>query len=88
MPPYPYSWTIFHNEKIFITQVGLPQGSENLLSGKPGTISSVSPEGVTVRCLEGGVRIKEVMKETGEKLAAQKVFSEENINLADKCQKN
>ncbi len=70
--PSPGAWTVFNDKIVSIFNCEILFGD-----GVSGRIVEISPNGVTVQCIGGRIRIKRVKPEGGEKQASV-IWAEEN----------
>ena len=74
-PPYPYAWTDYHGEKIFIKKASLPKADFDYPKiHETGKILSVSGHGAAMTCGDGVILIQEIIKGSGETYPANKFF--------------
>jgi len=78
--PQPAPWTIHKGEQLNILDARKDDGA----SGAPGTVLSVSADGILVAAGKGGILIKRVRAGKGDKVAAQDYAAASGLKTGDK----
>ena len=81
MPPYPRSWTLLDNDKIFIARASLSSEKQNTDGVQIGRLVSIARDSVGVRCGDGIVLLHQIIDAQGNTRAAHEVLDDQNMVL-------